>query len=336
MNLKKIFPFGFIVCCLLGHTIAMEKVNDNGDALKTLRCPTIEEIHTCATEMKESKAWSPYTATRFTLTTKEGVIFKPSLDPWDINQNTVQRALNLKEYTETCLIEKDGCLRKILFRYSPNVGQKLTLKLDLKSMRINPKSISYSTDVPPEGISTSKDGTKYITFNDLNLLFTISPITKTFRRPTISEIYTAAKKIKTPEKEIKAPRNYIHQSFILTTDKGVIFKAQPSSINLDIIQRTLNIKRFKSVSIIKKDGTLGGEYISKVLIWYTSDTAQDFALKLDQKEMGIDPGNISYSIPTSSEPTCYYRDRDGKQYIHFDNPDIEFTIKLNSLRISKN
>jgi hypothetical protein len=332
MNLKKIFSFGLILCCLLGHTGAMENVNDNSDALKTFKCPTIQEIHECAIEMKKSKVWGPYLATRFTLTTKEGVIFQPLLDPWDKNINTVQRALNLTQYNDTCLIEKDGLLKKLLFRYSPKIGQTLTLELDLKSVRINPENASYSTDVSPERISTSIDGTKYISFNDPNLMFTILPIIKTFRCPTINEIHTHAK-------EIKALRNYTEQSFTLTTNQGVVFKARSSNVNFNAVQRALNIKSFKSVSIIKKgaskqnDENFGGGYITKVLIWYTADTAQDFALKLDLEAMGIDPGNIFCSIPASSEYTSYYRD--DEQYIHFDNPNIEFTLKLNSLLINK-
>ena len=333
MNLKKIFPFGLILCCLLGHTGAMENANDNSDVLKTFKCPTIQEIHTRATELKEPSSGGPDTATRFTLTTKEGAVFKPSLDPYDMNINTVQRALNLKDYTATCLVEKDGYLKKILFRYSSKVDQILTLKLDLKSMWINPKSVSYPTDISPEGVSTSIDGAKYIIFNDPNLMFTILPIIKTFRCPTINEIRTHAK-------EIKVLRNHTEQSFTLTTNEGVVFKARPSNINSNTVQRALNVKRFKSVSIIKKgaskqnDENFGGGYIKKVLIWYTADTAQDFALKLDQEKMGIDPGNIFCSIAASSEYTSYYRD--DEQYIHFDNPNIEFTLKLNSLLINKN
>ncbi len=174
MDLKKYSNmYGFIVVFLLGSTIAMEKDSNNGNALKTFRCPTIEEIHACATEMKRSPSWEPYTATRFTLNTKEGVIFKPSLSLGDINKNTVQRALNLTKYSETWCVEKNGSLKKILFRYFPDNGQDLILKVDLKEIRIDPKNISYPIN-HSERISTSAGGTKYIIFNDPSLIFTIS------------------------------------------------------------------------------------------------------------------------------------------------------------------
>ena len=178
MNLKGIFRYGFIVVCCFNKAIAMNDGHNNhelGKRDKIFKCPTIDEIHTRATELKKSSSWNSSTLAPFTLTTREGVVLKAQIDFWNQNRNTIQRAFNLTEYDNTCLIEKDECLKKILFQYSPHSAHGLTLKVDLKKMGINPTNISYPKDVSPTSISLSLDGTKYITFNDPNLIFTIHP-----------------------------------------------------------------------------------------------------------------------------------------------------------------
>lgn len=111
------FQYGFIVACLLNCAIAMddEHSDESARGKKIFKCPTIDEIHTYAKTLKTSPSWNVHTSALFTLTTKEGVIFKARTDPWDQNMNIVQRTLNLTKYDSTLLVEKEGSLKKSYF-----------------------------------------------------------------------------------------------------------------------------------------------------------------------------------------------------------------------------
>lgn len=177
MNFTKLIKYGFATILLFSNSIATEKDHNNELKKKvtTLICPTISEIHDLAKKPKGSINYATlFSSEPLVLTTKEGVDLETWIDPWDTNKNFHRRALRLTKYDETCCIEKEGLLTRILFRYSPNSGTGIALTVNLAKKDIRAEDF-YPTDVDPDSVSFSSDGTKYKTFNDQNLTFTIHP-----------------------------------------------------------------------------------------------------------------------------------------------------------------
>lgn len=212
MNFMNIFKYKLIMIFLFGLSLASDvDKNEKDEKINkiTFKCPTIEEIHDFANKYKESNPCESYSfPDSLIFKIEKGLTFEIQIHSWEQNKNLIQRALNLTKYDETCCVDKDEILKYIIFSHSPESGAGMSLKVNLSEKNISSEDF-YQTYVLPNIASTekiiyykfyvllkhlliadvakrctfllwlinapseSKDGTRYITFKNQDLKFTI-------------------------------------------------------------------------------------------------------------------------------------------------------------------